>query len=74
MAGLSFLAFALPVGRSFYDLHLPSATVVLQSVLLGAGAALVVEVTTRVAARIRMHRASGPAAPAAPAVGGGAGK
>jgi hypothetical protein len=66
MAGLSFLAFALPVGRSFYDLHLPSAAIVVQSVLLGAAAALVVEVTTRVSARIRSHRADsrGPVTPA----------
>ncbi len=62
MAGLSFLAFALPVGRSFYDLHLPSALVVVQSILLGAGAALAVEITTRIATRIRMHRTAPAAA------------
>jgi hypothetical protein len=55
MAGLSFLAFALPAGRSFYDLHLPSAAVVTQSVLLGAGAALLVEITSRIVARVRTH-------------------
>jgi hypothetical protein len=50
------------VGRSFYDLHLPSAVVVVQSILLGAGAALAVEITTRIATRIRMHRTAPAAA------------
>jgi cation-transporting ATPase E len=43
MAGLGALAFALPVGRKFYDLHIPSALITLEAGVIAAVAAVVLE-------------------------------
>ena len=37
MFGLGFLAFAIPFGRSFYDLHLPTTTIAIEALALAAG-------------------------------------
>ncbi|HSS11578.1 MAG TPA: HAD-IC family P-type ATPase [Acidimicrobiales bacterium] len=58
MAGLAFLSFATPAGQSFYDLTVPSALITLQSIAVGAAAAVGVELTTRVTGRIRTRRAA----------------
>jgi cation-transporting P-type ATPase E len=58
MAGLAFLSFATPAGQSFYDLTVPSAPITLQSIGIGAAASVGVEMATRVAGRIRTHRAA----------------
>jgi cation-transporting ATPase E len=71
MAGLAFLSFALPRGRSFFDLRLPPPDVVLQSLALGAAACVAMEAASRLAGRIRLHR-SGPSAAPAGAPGGAA--
>jgi cation-transporting ATPase E len=47
MAVLGGLVFALPVGRQFYDLRLPSALIGIEALALAAAAALVVEVVCR---------------------------
>jgi hypothetical protein len=44
MGGLGALAFALPVGRQFYDLRLPSALIAAAACALAAGAAIALEV------------------------------
>jgi cation-transporting ATPase E len=59
MVGLSALAFTLPVGRSFYDLDLPSALDTGAFLGLGAGAAALVEVATRAAGRTSVCRDGG---------------
>jgi len=53
MFGLAVLAFVLPMGRQFYDLHLPSALVLVEALAIGAGAAMALELADRVSARIR---------------------
>ncbi|HEY2301403.1 MAG TPA: hypothetical protein VGH66_05900, partial [Acidimicrobiales bacterium] len=58
MSGLAALAFIVPFGRSFFDLTLPPTTTLLQSIALGAAAALALEMTSRLAGRIRRHRIS----------------
>ncbi len=58
MAGLAALAFIVPFGRSFFDLTLPPTTTLLQSIALGAAAAFALEMTSRLAGRIRRHRIS----------------
>jgi cation-transporting ATPase E len=47
MAGLGVLAFALPVGRQFYDLRLPSVLIALEAGALAAGAAVLLELVCR---------------------------
>jgi cation-transporting ATPase E len=56
MCGLAALAFVVPAGRSFFDLRLPPAGVVLQSLALGAGACLAMEAAVRLAGWIHLHR------------------
>ncbi len=51
MAGLGLLAFALPMGRTFYDLRIPSVAVALEALLLGAAAASALEMSCRLSAR-----------------------
>ncbi len=47
MAGLGGLAFAVPLGRQFYDLHLPSALIGLEALALAAGAGVLLELICR---------------------------
>jgi cation-transporting ATPase E len=47
MAGLGAVAFAMPVGRRFYDLRLPSALIGVEAAALAAGAALLIELVCR---------------------------
>ncbi len=47
MAVLGALAFALPVGRQFYDLRLPSALIGTEALGLAAGASVILEVVCR---------------------------
>lgn len=57
MAGLGALAFALPVGRRFYDLRLPSSLIFTEALVVAAGASVVLQVVSHwtVPARTR-HR------------------
>ncbi len=56
MAGLAALAFLVPAGRTFFDLRLPPPAVVLQSLALGGGACVAMEVVTRLAGQLRLRR------------------
>ena len=47
MAGLGGLAFALPIGRKFYDLRLPSALIAVESCALAIAAAVILELVCR---------------------------
>ncbi len=47
MAGLGGLAFALPVGRRFYQLSLPSALIAVEACALAVGAAMLLELLCR---------------------------
>lgn len=53
MVGLGSLAFVLPAGRTFYDLHIPSLPVAVEALLLGAAAAFGLEMSSRVSVRLR---------------------
>jgi cation-transporting ATPase E len=57
MAGLVVLAFVLPVGQHFYSLHIPSASVAGQCVVIGAAGALGVELVSRAGRRLGPARA-----------------
>ncbi|MDQ1393272.1 MAG: cation-transporting P-type ATPase [Acidimicrobiaceae bacterium] len=59
MGGLGALAFALPVGRQFYDLRLPSALIALAACALAAAAAVALEVLCRWTLPARENPASG---------------
>ncbi len=58
MSGIAALSFVVPFGRTFFDLHLPPPGTVVQSIALGAAAAVALEMTSRVAVRVRSHRAA----------------
>ncbi|MEA2703050.1 MAG: cation-transporting P-type ATPase [Actinomycetota bacterium] len=60
MAGLSLLAFVVPGGREFFELRLPSVLTIASSVVLGAAAAALIEVLTRITA-VLTHRPPGDA-------------
>jgi len=51
MVGLGLLAFVLPVGRQFYDLHIPSVQVTGEALLLGGAAAAALEMVCRLSHR-----------------------
>jgi cation-transporting ATPase E len=51
MAGLALLAFALPAGRRFYDLQLPSSLIALEAVAICAAAASTLELVCRLSGR-----------------------
>jgi len=69
MSGLFVLALALPVGRSFYDVHLPPPSTLFESIALGGAAAVALELSGRVAARFR-HRPEAPTGAVLAAAGG----
>jgi hypothetical protein len=52
MIGLGALAFIVPWGRSFFNLFLPPAETVLQSLAIGAAGAAVVEMAVRMSRRV----------------------
>jgi cation-transporting ATPase E len=46
MAALGGLAFAIPFGRRFYDLTIPSGLITLEALVLAAAGAVVVQLTS----------------------------
>jgi cation-transporting ATPase E len=57
MFGLGSLAFLIPFGRSFYDLHIPPAAVLFESLALAGGASMAVDIATTAVAHIRRRHA-----------------
>lgn len=53
MAGLGALAFILPFGRRFYDLHVPSLPITIEAGALAVGAAVLIEVVCHWTIRAR---------------------
>jgi cation-transporting ATPase E len=53
MGGLGALAFAVPFGRHFYDLHLPSVLITVEACGLAGAAAIVLEVVCYWTAKVR---------------------
>ena len=51
MAGLGLLAFAVPGGRHFYDLHLPSSPIVVEAAAICVAAATALELVCRFTSR-----------------------